>query len=134
MRIEQGNRRWRRPHSVIFLLQSQVTSCIMSVFCLLHLPHTLLNQSPLDSFYYFIIWTSAEPCLAIVGCCLSALASLCHVNSDDSYHKLESSPSKIFLEDSRNPSYVGQEDAWIELADENDTQPGQCDAGETTSQ
>jgi hypothetical protein len=56
------------------------------------------------------------------------------MNSDESYHRLESSPSKIFLEDSRNTSRVGQEDGWIKLADKNDTPSALYDAVEFTSQ
>ena len=80
----------------------------------------------LDVFYDFLIWTSIEPCLGAVGCCLLTLGRLIDLKSSAVYSKIKSTfswqslPGKSASEASGN--LFGKCIAWVELTNERHSQ------------
>ena len=81
----------------------------------------------LDVFYDFLIWTSIEPCLGVVGCCLPTLGPLVDVKYSAIYSKIKNTFSRQSLLDKKSPSEAsrnrsGQRTAWVELTNESHSQ------------
>lgn len=87
----------------------------------------------LDVFYDFLIWTSIEPCLGVVGCCLPTLGPLVDLKNSAFYIKLKGTFSRPSLlqrsvsrasRDESDPSRDGSDRrAWVELTNETYSQP-----------
>ena len=80
----------------------------------------------LDLSYDVFIWTTIEPCLGIVGCCLPTLGPLVDLRYSAVYSKIknifswQSLLGKSVSEASGNLS--GQRTAWVELTNERHNQ------------
>ena len=72
----------------------------------------------LDVFYDIFIWTTIEPCLGVVGCCLPTLGPLVDLMYSAVYSKIKSifSWQSHLGESGGNRS--GQHTAWVELTNE----------------
>lgn len=80
-----------------------------------------------DVFYDFLIWTSIEPCLGVVGACLPTLGPLIDITYSTIHAKIKSTFSRQSLlgnsgisEANRNRS--GQRTNWVELTNETHSQ------------
>lgn len=73
-------------------------------------------------FYSFLIWTSIEPCLGVVGCCLPTLGPLIGVidlKPSAIYSKIKSTFSRQSLVQKTNSqSSSEQRTHWIELMED----------------
>lgn len=49
-----------------------------------------LTFTVLDKFYDVLIWTSIEPCLGVVGCCIPTLGPLADLKQSAFYFKIKS--------------------------------------------
>lgn len=73
------------------------------------------------ALYHIYIWTSIEPRLGIVGCCLPTLRSLVDLKYGAVYSKIKSISWQSLLGKSAseaNGNRTGQRTAWIELTNE----------------
>ena len=80
----------------------------------------------LDVHYDFLIWTSVEPCLGVVGCCLPTLGPLVDLKHSAIYSKIKSTFSRRSLLDksvsAASPNRSGPRTAWFELTNEKHSQ------------
>ena len=80
----------------------------------------------LDVFYDFLIWTSIEPCLGVVGCCLPTLGPLVDLKNSAVYIRLKSTFSRpsLLQKSVSGASRDGSDQrAWVELTNETYSQP-----------
>ena len=80
----------------------------------------------LDVFYDFLVWTSIEPCLGVVGCCLPTLGPLVDVKYSAIYFKIKDTFSRQSLlqksASEANRKRPEQRNSWVELTDERRSQ------------
>jgi hypothetical protein len=81
----------------------------------------------LDVFYDFLVWTSIEPCLGVLGCCLPTmgpLLPLIDLRYTKIYSKIKSTFSRQSLADksksTSSQNLSGQRTAWVELKSKKD--------------
>lgn len=80
--------RWISPVSALFTRYT-ITSKVQVI------PANI--QKSLDVFYDFLIWTSIEPCLGVIGCCLPTMGHLVDLNFTNIYSRLKFSWSQFSL-------------------------------------
>lgn len=102
-------------------------SCQYQALCAcLHAVRKSSSFMLLDVFYDFLIWTSIEPCLGVVGCCLPTLRPLIDSTYSTIYSKIKSTLSRQSLlqnsvtEPRRKRSE--KRHAWVELTNETHSQ------------
>ena len=80
----------------------------------------------LDEFYHVLIWTSIEPCLGVVGCCIPTLRPLADLKHSAIYSKIKNIFSwRPLLGKSgaeTSSSLSGQRTVWVELTSESHSQ------------
>ena len=70
-------------------------------------------------FYYIFVWTSVEPCLGVVGCCLPTLGPLVDLKYNAIYSEIKCIFSRQALlaksASEASGNRPGQRTAWVEL-------------------
>jgi hypothetical protein len=114
-------------------------SCQYRSFLILSLSMLVISRLPKllsDVFYNFLIWTSIEPCLGVVGCCLPTLGPLTcaiDIKYSEIYSKIKSTFSKQSLIDrgtaKSSHGVSGQRNDWIQLTGKKSNQSELEDIG-----